>query len=192
MGSLGQQLGQDIPWVCLCSLVWARLGSLECWASQHSLRRGLRLERPLPRWLPLSRVERFCGPEVGFSFMPVCGLSNRMVSGSWMSPRPIPLRGPCGGCMASPDSPSRHSESLLLHSFTSYKWTEGQPRFKGRGMWPYFFFVNPHLRMYLLILEREEGRDREKDRQTDRQWRERETLMGCLPYVTRPGFEPAT
>ena len=41
------------------------------------------------------------------------------------------------------------------------------------------FFLNPHLRICLLILEILEGR-------------ERETSMGCLPYMHRPEIEPTT
>ena len=43
----------------------------------------------------------------------------------------------------------------------------------------YMYFLNPYLRICLLILEREEGR-------------ERETLIGCLSYAPWPGIEPPT
>lgn len=46
----------------------------------------------------------------------------------------------------------------------------------------------PYLRICLLILDREEGRERGGG---DRE-RGKETLFGCLPYVPRPGMEPAT
>ena len=38
----------------------------------------------------------------------------------------------------------------------------------------FYFFLNPHLRIYLLILERDGGGKKEK-----------ETLISCLPYMPR-------
>ena len=45
-------------------------------------------------------------------------------------------------------------------------------------LWDYcvFFSFHPHLRTYLLILEREEGRD--KEREGEKHGSERETLIG--------------
>ena len=48
------------------------------------------------------------------------------------------------------------------------------------------YFLNPHPRICLLILEREEKREREKHQC------ERETSIGCLSYTPRQGIEPAT
>ena len=60
-------------------------------------------------------------------------------------------------------------------------------------------FKNPHPRMCLLILDREEGRERgqrksgrerDRDRETDIDMKE--TWTGCLPYAPTPGIEPTT
>ena len=47
-------------------------------------------------------------------------------------------------------------------------------------------FLNPHLRMYLFILETEEGKEREKETSV---W---ETLITCLLYAPWLRMEPTT
>ena len=63
----------------------------------------------------------------------------------------------------------------------------------------FFFFLNYHLRIYLPILDKEDwecvcGGEREGEGETkgERHHRERETWIGCLPYVPQPGMELAT
>ena len=50
----------------------------------------------------------------------------------------------------------------------------------------HFSFFNPHPRMCLLILERKEGKERERNIDV------RETSIGCLLYTPQLGIEPAT
>ena len=66
----------------------------------------------------------------------------------------------------------------------------GTPREEGEGraglrklslLMPLIVFSNLHPRICLLILEREEGRERE-----------RETSISCLLYAPQPGIEPTT
>ena len=50
----------------------------------------------------------------------------------------------------------------------------------------HFSFFNPHPRMCLLILERKEGKERERNIDV------RETSIGRLPQAPQPGMEPTT
>ena len=55
-------------------------------------------------------------------------------------------------------------------------------------LWVVFFF-NPYLRtFFLLLLERVERREEEREKHPCK----REALTGCLLYIPRPGMEPAS
>lgn len=142
---LGQLFGRNTLRVAsLCSPISGpQLGRPEWpgWLSHL----GLRLERPLPRWLPHSHVEHLCEQNgkvgsaeclcVASGYMWPCQCDGLRSLNDPQSKSPKRTRKKLHGLFWP--SLRCHSESFLWHFF-SYKWIRGQPRFTKRGMRPHF------------------------------------------------------
>ena len=82
-------------------------------------------------------------------------------------------------------------DALLYNSWTLYFLLYYIPNVINPNLEKMFWtrIYNAFFKIYFLIF-RERGR--EKETEGDNHQCERETLTGCLPYVPRPGTEPAT